>query len=615
MHDSSTYPGFILDPEKAAREQLAQRRRLNLLRFPVLRLVGSVLLVLTVALHNHLLLGSSAWLPIAWLAVIIFGYAAISWLALWLFYTRSRHLDLGIAFLAGDLPIWTTAIYFSGAEQSWMFFILILRVADQMHTNFRRALAFCHAAALSYAGMLLYVAWFDGRPLDWPSALTKLAFVYSAGLYLSLTTQPAESIRRRLHRAIRVARDSIQRLEAQSLELKIAKEQAEASNRAKSKFLANVSHELRTPLNAISGLSDLLNDEIPTADRRKYLQTIRSSSDTLLALIDELLDLARVESGALEPETAPFNLRESTESCCALLQPEATAKGLDLSCSVDVSCPERLVGDGKRIHQVLVNLLTNAVKFTTTGSVRLTVEASPLRPETSEIRFSVTDTGPGIPADKISGLFSAFSQLDSSTTRTQKGVGLGLTISKSLAELMGGTIRVESQVGRGSVFHFVVPCRLERRAVPIREDPRTTAVTRTEPAGGLRILVGEDDRVNQLVIHLMLKKLGYESELVSNGREVLDRLHHASYDLILLDVQMPEMDGFETTRRIRRDQNIQSQPWITAVTASALEQERAACFAAGMDDHITKPIQLEMLAEAIQRAQRGERVASAAESR
>ena len=602
MTEDRIHPTIYLDPQAAAAATAARRKHLNTVRFPLLRLLGSALLVLTVALHNRLILEQTDSEPILKLAVVAFSYALVSWWILRAFYGKTRRLDLGVLFLVGDLPIWTAAIYFSGAEASWLFFVLILRVADQVHTTFPRALVFCHAAAASYAGMLIWLASQGTTPVDWPTGLTKLLLIYTSGLYLAMVSRPADAIRHRLHSAIRVARESIQRLEAQSVELKAARDEAEASNRAKSQFLANVSHELRTPLNAVIGLSELLVEEGTPRGRRDHLWTIHQSSEALLVLIDDLLDLSRIESGRLEMKAASFSLSECTETACSLLRAQAAAKSLDFSCEVDSEGPDRFRGDAARIRQILLNLIGNAVKFTSTGSVRVRATSVVAERGRADLTFSITDTGPGIPPHRVDELFSPFSQLDSSPTRSRGGVGLGLAISRRLAEIMGGQVWVESELGRGSTFFVSLPCEVVTESAA-EDGNRTEETPRAIGDAVVRahILVAEDNVVNQEVIRQQLQSLGHQVELAANGQEALGKLRELSYDVIIMDMQMPVMDGLEATRRLRSDTTIRPRPWIIALTAGAQEEDRTRCMEAGMDDYLAKPVRLTELGEVIQR--------------
>jgi signal transduction histidine kinase/CheY-like chemotaxis protein/ligand-binding sensor domain-containing protein/HPt (histidine-containing phosphotransfer) domain-containing protein len=542
----------------------------------------------------------------------------------------------------------------------------------------------------------------------------------------SLARSEAES-RERSRRLVETVRD----LERSEREARAAKEEAERANRAKGEFLANMSHEIRTPMNAVIGMTSILAGTRLTDEQRECVGMIRNSGESLLALLNDILDFSKIEAGMLVIEAAPFHLLQCVEEAIDLLAGGAGRKRLEVGCLIDAAVPAGIESDVTRLRQILVNLLANAVKFTSSGEIFIKVEAGPSEGDLVELRFAVRDTGIGIPIERMDRLFRPFSQADSSTTRLYGGTGLGLAISRRLAEGLGGRMWVESEPGQGSTFWFTIRCRVaggirmppylvtrpadlagrslllmtkvaqserilrwyaelwgmkavsvrsEREAIDLLEKgirfdlavmdltagnleeleealasagvarvrllPLGAEASTTEGPDGmipllrpikpvrlhlallralgrmswrnrmdaesstgsftvglpsLRILVAEDNVVNQKVALLMLKQLGYEADVVANGQEALAALRRHRYDVVLMDVQMPEMDGLEASRRIREEWPSDDRPRIIAVTANALRGDREACLAAGMDDYLSKPMLLDDLRSALRR--------------
>jgi signal transduction histidine kinase/ActR/RegA family two-component response regulator len=380
--------------------------------------------------------------------------------------------------------------------------------------------------------------------------------------------------------------------------LKLAKLQAEAANRAKSLLLANMSHEIRTPMTGVLGFADLLSSTPLSPRQHEYVEMIRSSGKALLTLINDILDFSKVEAGKLTIEKAPLDVRLVVEQSIGLLAVQAAEKHLRLDFHVDPSTPTFVLSDSVRVRQVLVNLLGNAVKFTAAGEVSLTVSAAARDNGRVSLSFVVRDTGPGIPVEDQERIFESFSQVDASITRKYGGTGLGLAISKLLAEEMGGNLRLESRPGSGAAFFFTVPADVatDQASDAPAEDGRLSDLP------SLRIAVAEDNPVNRMLARAMLERLGYQADIVEDGAELLDRMRSESYDIILMDMQMPRVDGLEATRRIRRDWPADRQPRIVAMTAAAFPEDRARCLAAGMDDYVSKPVGSEELARVLRRA-------------
>jgi signal transduction histidine kinase/CheY-like chemotaxis protein/HPt (histidine-containing phosphotransfer) domain-containing protein len=388
----------------------------------------------------------------------------------------------------------------------------------------------------------------------------------------------------------------------QSRDLRRQRDRAEQASHAKSEFLANMSHEIRTPLNAVLGMLSLALDTPLTSAQYEYVSTARKSGAALLAILNDILDVSKIEAGRLEIEIVPFDLRACLADAMGVLASKADSRGLAFHLQVADSVPEAVFSDAARLRQILVNLLDNAIKFSTEGEVRLDVSARTLREGDTEILFAVHDQGIGIPADRMDRLFQPFGQVDPSLSRLHGGTGLGLVISRRLVARLGGRMWVESEPGRGSTFFFTLKCRTT--ATPARvpeanDDPAGRPFAERMP---LRILLAEDNSINQRVALLMLDRLGYRADLAGNGQEVLEAVHRQPYDLILMDIQMPGVDGLEATRRIRAQLPPDRQARIVAMTANVLPEQRTACLAAGMDDFLQKPVDFADLRAALGRA-------------
>lgn len=681
------------------RRRQERARKLAVHQIPMLRAIGSFFLSVGVFLNNRYILAEPSLVP--WIAVtcVIAGYALVSFLSLRLFYERVLPFDLSLFFLTGDVVVWTLAIYATGADRSWLFFILLIRVADQTQTTFRRCLAFAGLTFLCYTALLLWVHLVKGTPLPPEVGIVKLIFVTVAGFYIALAARTAETRRDQMAQSIRISRDLIRRLEQQSELLGEATLRAEAASEAKSEFLANMSHEMRTPLHGILGMLQLVRAGETSPQRLRHLDMARRSAQALLDAIDDLLDFSKIEARKIELEPVYFSLRDLMTDTMKSLGISAAVKGLELAYIVEKDVPDAVWGDPVRLRQIIVNLAGNSIKFTPPGG-EVTVRVSrPPAPEESRLvlKFAVTDTGIGIDAAKKKVIFEPFTQADGSHSREYGGTGLGLSIVSRLVGAMGGSVDVTSRLGEGSAFTFTVqldsdPVTAEpRRAswerklegvrvlvsdrgrtagnlfaemlrahgmdVVVRDGPQvglgeefavvitgepfegdaalvriasplatsdehsvvvtrpaderelieaigvalgmlhleTSAVPEEEivPAQSpLRVLIAEDHPVNQEFAAEAMRGLGHRVSVASDGNEALAEVLRDSFDLVLMDVQMPGLDGLEVTRRARAG-GVKTP--IYALTAHNRKQDRDRCLEAGMDGVLTKPIDARQL--------------------
>jgi signal transduction histidine kinase len=387
------------------------------------------------------------------------------------------------------------------------------------------------------------------------------------------------------------------RREAREAELDEAREKAESASSAKGEFLAVISHEIRTPMNGVLGMLRVVRDTQLSPEQHGYLKTASDSAESLLLLLNDVLDFSKIESGRLELENAPFPPASTAKSIADLMLARARDKGLQFDLKLGDNLPGVIIGDSARLRQILVNLLGNAIKFTERGSVELAVACVERTPTRAVMHFTVTDTGIGIDSAAQARLFKPFTQADASMSRRYGGTGLGLVISMRLAQAMGGAIQVQSKLNQGTTFRLLLPCQLPELSAAPRHEEGPRFVT---PSLKGRVLVVEDDAVNRQVIDLFLKKMGITASFAPDGEEAIAAATTKEFDLVLMDCQLPGIDGLEATRQIRAKLG-EKKLTIIALTANASTHVREACLTAGMDDFLSKPVRFELLAAALQR--------------
>jgi signal transduction histidine kinase/CheY-like chemotaxis protein len=595
---------FTLDASVLAERRAVSARRLHTVQVPILRAAGFVILC-AIALVQDLRTGVPFPSPLLIALVTLnLAYAAISWQVLRRGWHADARVDLGLLLFHLDLLVWLPNLHHLEAANLFFGYFLLVRVIDQVGFGFRRALYFAHTVAVVYLLYGVASAALEPGRVALTDRLAIAGILYLLGLYFAATGLVTERLRNRNRQAIRAARALVERLEQeaaaleqQKLELDAARREAEQASRAKSEFLAVTSHEIRTPMNGVLGATELLIGTSLSPEQQRYVRIAHQSATALLRLIDDVLDISRIEAGKFTLTPSEVDLRALVDEAVELAAVSVRDKAVNVSGEVSPRLAERVVADPLRLRQLIVNLLHNAGKFTECGSVRLSVTVLADSGDMQQVRLSVRDTGVGIAPEQLESIFEAFTQVDSSSTRRHGGSGLGLAIVRELAALMQGQVRVESRLGAGS--HFFVDLPLRRAPDSL---PRPQTVRPRDDDAPVSVLVAEDDPVNQLVVLEMLRKLGCEVDVVDDGEAAHRAVRTGGYDIVFMDCHMPEVDGFEATRRIRAwEQSSGDALVIVALTADSLASDRQRCLDAGMNDFLTKPVSSSQLSATIER--------------
>jgi len=559
-----------------------------------------VFIAMTISLASNILLERDSLLLSMLLCI-----AMISFYVFYISRYQDKFVPIGLVYIVFSLlffvPIWFSN---GGIEGPTKTAYLMSVVAAMMILPKRYHLLFI----LVTISIILTLYWLEVQHPEWlikyPNEKTKHTDILISTILYLLIISISVSLYKRTYDMDRdnLIKKSID-LEESREYLSETKQQAEEATKAKSRFLANMSHEIRTPLNGIIGTIDLLQHTTLNAEQEELMLSLKSSSTHLLEIVNDVLDISKIEADKLELFEGPCNLENIIQQVTAISSPRLISlkKNITLSAAVQPSVESEIIADESRIKQVLINLVGNAIKFTETGEIKLEVNANMIDESLQELHFAVSDTGIGISDENIQSLFIPFTQIDSTATRKHSGTGLGLSICRKIIEEMGGRIWVESELGKGSTFKFIIPVQINlvRKSQQPQQRNAAGAISGTE-IKPLKMLVAEDNNMNQLLATKMFKKIGYIIEIANNGKEAVEMTAKYDYDLVFMDIHMPEMDGIEATQRILNSGRAKV-PIIIAMTANAIKEAEAEYLQLGMKDIVTKPFTIDQLRKVLEK--------------
>jgi len=559
-----------------------------------------VFIAMTISLASNILLERDSLL-----LSLLLSIAMISFYVFYISRYKEKFVPIGLVYIVFSLlffiPIWFSN---GGIEGPTKTAYLMSVVAAMMILPKRYHLLFI----LVTISIILTLYWLELQHPEWlvkyPNEKTKHTDILISTILYLLIISISVSLYKRTYDMDRdnLIKKSID-LEESREYLSETKQQAEEATKAKSRFLANMSHEIRTPLNGIIGTIDLLQHTPLNAEQEELMLSLKSSSTHLLEIVNDVLDISKIEADKLELFEGPCNLENIIQQVTAISTPRLIAlkKNITLSAAVQPGVESEIIADESRIKQVLINLVGNAIKFTETGEIKLEVNANMIDESLQELHFAVSDTGIGISDENIQSLFIPFTQIDSTATRKHSGTGLGLSICRKIIEEMGGRIRVESELGKGSTFKFIIPVQINlvRKSQQPQQRNAAGAISGSE-IKPLKMLVAEDNNMNQLLATKMFKKIGYIIEIANNGKEAVEMTAKYDYDLVFMDIHMPEMDGIEATQRILNSGRAKV-PIIIAMTANAVKEAEAEYLQLGMKDIVTKPFTIDQLRKVLEK--------------